>query len=67
MTAPETDEFLNTAQAAELIHVSPATLHGWRAQGKGPHVHRFSRRACLYKRSDLIDWINTRRTGDPAP
>jgi hypothetical protein len=59
MTTPEPDDdFLDTAAAAELLHVAPATLNAWRAAGRGPPVYRFSRRACLYRRADLLQFIN---------
>ena len=50
---------LNTAQAAEYLHITPRTLKFWRLQGKGPcYVGPLGRRI-LYRPADLDDFIES--------
>ncbi len=67
------EQFLTTEEAADFlwqrfrVRVSPITLANWRATGAdGPVVHRFSRRAVLYKVADLLRWVENRASGEVA-
>ena len=66
-TLAEGDCYLSTAKAAKLIGVSAATLTSWRSRrADGPPAYPISnRRLCVYKRSELIAWVEQfrRETG----
>ena len=47
---------LDTAEAAEYLHVSPRTLEAWRVRGGGPLFRKLGRRV-LYDPDDLFDWL----------
>lgn len=50
-------ELLTITEAAELLRSPVATLRYWRHLGTGPHSFKIGRHV-LYRRSDLLDWIN---------
>jgi hypothetical protein len=58
----QTDEFLTTTEAAEVLGVTPSWLHHARhfKSPEQPPYHRFDR-AIRYKRADLIAWIEASR------
>jgi len=49
-------KLLTTAQAAEMIGFSCATLETWRTHGKGPAYLKLGY-AVRYKESDLLAWV----------
>ena len=51
--------FLDTAQAAEFLKISPRTLEKQRVVGGGPRFRKFGRRV-LYALTDLRDWADER-------
>jgi excisionase family DNA binding protein len=53
-------ELLTIAEAAELLRAPVATLRYWRHLGTGPCSFRLGRRV-LYRRDDLLGWIDTQR------
>ena len=50
--------FLNNAEAAGFLGLSPRTMEKLRIQGRGPRFHKFGRRV-LYARGDLEAWTTT--------
>lgn len=50
----------DTAQAANILGISPRTLERWRLEGKGPTFRKFGKRA-LYTELDLIEWSDAQR------
>ncbi len=56
-------ELLTLTEAAELLRAPVATLRYWRHLGTGPCSFRLGRRV-LYRRDDLLRWIDTRRGQD---
>jgi excisionase family DNA binding protein len=50
------NEFLTTAEAAEILRTPIATLYQWRHRSEGPPAHKIGKRL-LYKRVDLLEWI----------
>lgn len=65
-------EHLTTAEAADYLRKAPRTLIRWRALRIGPAWHKVGHHV-LYKRTDLDEWVTTRRcdpvrepTGGPA-
>ena len=53
-------EFLSEDQVADLLCQSVRTIQKWRVSGFGPPFYKFGR-SVRYNRSDLVDWIETRR------
>ena len=51
------DDLLTVAEAAELLRVRPRTVTRYRQQGKLPY-HRYSVKKVLYRRSDLIRFLD---------
>jgi predicted DNA-binding transcriptional regulator AlpA len=56
-----TSKSLNTAQAAEMLGVRPATMRGWKAQRVGPPFIQLSARCVRYAESDIQAYANERR------
>jgi predicted DNA-binding transcriptional regulator AlpA len=52
---------LNTAQAAELLGIRPATLRGWKAQRLGPPFIQLSPRCVRYDERDIQLYVDERR------
>ena len=52
---------LNTAQAAEMLGVSPATLRGWKSQRIGPPFLQLSPRCVRYAEIDIQQYVEERR------
>ena len=50
----------NPAQAAEYLHISPATLEAWRVQNRGPAFLKVGGRV-QYLKSDLDAFLRSRR------
>ena len=55
------DALLKTADAADLLTLSPRTLEALRLRGGGPPFILVTDRAVRYRREDLWQWISTRR------
>jgi hypothetical protein len=53
------DEWLSLIQAAELTHLSKAALAQLRYRGGGPVFYRLSGKTILYRRSELISWMES--------
>jgi len=52
-------ELIDTAQAAEILNVSPATLRSWRLRGYGPAYYKLGLRLVRYKRAEIVAWLET--------
>lgn len=50
-------ELMTTAQAAQILKISPRTLEAWRLQGIGPNYIRISGRCIRYTNSALDEWL----------
>jgi DNA-binding transcriptional MerR regulator len=59
-------EFLDIQEAAALLRTPPATLRQWRSRGGGPPAARIGKRL-LYRRADLIAWVDDRLTDRACP
>jgi transcriptional regulator GlxA family with amidase domain len=56
----ESDTYLTTAEAAQLVRLSPRTLERLRLQGSGPRylkAGRGKKARVLYRRTDLVAWL----------
>jgi hypothetical protein len=60
MAEIDDDAMLDVQAAARLIGLSAATLAKMRCMGGGPPFLKLGRRV-LYRRGDLIIWLNARR------
>jgi predicted DNA-binding transcriptional regulator AlpA len=61
------DEWLTLPQAAELMRMTKATIAQMRYRGNGPKFYRLSAKTILYKRSEVLSWMESRaytRTDD---
>ncbi|WP_349426904.1 helix-turn-helix domain-containing protein [Microbacterium sp. LWS13-1.2] len=61
------DEWLTLAQAADLMRMTKATIAQMRYRGDGPRFYRLSAKTILYKRSEVLAWMESRacnRTDD---
>ena len=56
------DALLTTAQAAEFLNSTEAALHARRHRGGGPMFVRVSPRRIMYRKCDLLGWIEQRLT-----
>jgi len=54
-----TARFLNNAEAAAFLRLSPRTLEKRRMLGDGPRFRKIGRRV-IYALDDLINWANAR-------
>ena len=55
-----------TPQAAEYLSLSPSTLEKLRISGQGPPFIRLGLRAIGYLKTDLDDWLESRRNRSTA-
>lgn len=53
------NRLLDEKETAELLRVSPKTLQQWRWRKTGPPAVRIGRRACRYRLSDLLAYLET--------
>ncbi len=56
----EINSYLNTAEAARYLRLSPRTLENMRLTGEGP-VYRKHGRLVVYHLTDLIAWSESRK------
>ena len=63
------EEFIQPAVVAEITGLSIAALAQLRYQGKGPRFYKPTPRTVLYRRHEVIAWVEASaqsRTGSPA-
>lgn len=60
----DADQLLTTAEASALLNTPIATLRWWRHNGVGPKAFRLGARKIMYKRSDLMRWLDEQYTAD---
>lgn len=61
------DEWLDLDDAARMMHMTRAALAQLRYRGGGPTFYRISAKTILYKRSGILEWMESRactRTDD---
>ena len=54
------DEWLTLLQAATLMRMTRAAIAQLRYRGVGPKFYRLSAKTILYKRSEVIAWMESR-------
>ena len=52
------DELLTTVEAAAVAGVTESTLRYWRHVGEGPKSFTLGRRKVMYKKSDVVAWLD---------
>ncbi len=52
--------YVTTREAADLLHVAPATLERWRWSKRGPAYRRFGG-LIRYDQSELLSWAEAQR------
>lgn len=52
-----TKEYMTSAEVADLLRISPATLCRWRQVGHGPHVIWLSPTTPRYRSLDVHQWL----------
>ena len=55
-------ELMTSAEVADLLRVSQATLCRWRERGTGPRVYWLSPRAPRYAWPDVEQWLDRSRS-----
>ena len=53
------DEWLTLPQAATLMRMTRAAIAQLRYRGIGPTFYRLSAKTILYKRSEVIEWMES--------
>ncbi|WP_170605661.1 helix-turn-helix transcriptional regulator [Ruegeria arenilitoris] len=67
MSDPAQQSLCSTAEAAEFLGISPASLNRLRRSHDGPPAIRINARVFLYRRCDLATWIRRRtQIGPPT-
>jgi len=63
------EEFIQPSTVGDITGLSVAALAQLRYQGKGPRFYKPTPKTVLYKRSEVIAWVEASaqtRTGSPA-
>jgi len=63
------EDFIQPSTVGEITGLSVAALAQLRYQGKGPRFYKPTPKTVLYKRSEVIAWVEASaqtRTGSPA-
>jgi excisionase family DNA binding protein len=59
----ESNDFMTTAEVAQLTRAPQSTVRYWRHCGTGPKSFRLGRRV-LYRRGDVDQWIADHETAE---
>ena len=54
------NQYLTPAEAAEILHCSPATLKDWRYKAIGPRYVRLGYRSIGYRPEDIQAFVDER-------
>lgn len=59
---------ITSAEAANLLGISPRTLSNWRVRGRGPAYVRVGKKRSpvLYRICDIEEWINSHLVGSAS-
>ena len=60
----EAEPILTTQQTSELANIPIPTLRWWRHQGVGPRSFRLGARKVMYRRSDVLAWLDQQYNAD---
>jgi excisionase family DNA binding protein len=59
-------EYMTIGEAADLLRRPVQTLYAWRHRGVGPPARKLGR-SLLYRRADVIAWIDAQPLAPSAP
>lgn len=59
------DEYLSTAEVAQLMKLPAGTIRYWRHIGEGPPAFKVGRKAVRYRRSVVMAWLTEQEKADP--
>lgn len=51
-------DLLTTSEVSAMVNTPAATLRWWRHKGTGPKAFRLGARKVMYRRSDVVRWID---------
>ena len=57
-------DILTTAETSGLINTPEATLRWWRHQGTGPRAFKLGARKVMYRRADVLAWLDRQYQAD---
>jgi predicted DNA-binding transcriptional regulator AlpA len=60
------DDLLTSRELARSLKVSERAPENWRQHGNGPRYMRAGGRRVLYRWSDVLQWLETRRFSSTA-
>lgn len=60
------NDLLTVTEAAEIMHTPAATLRFWRHKGIGPKSFKLGPRRVMYKREDVIAWMEEQYNAEQA-
>ena len=63
----ETDQLLTTTEAAQLLNTPVGTLRWWRHQGTGPRSFCLGSRKVMYRRADVVAWLEAQYAAGQTP
>lgn len=66
MTVDLDDPMLTTAQVSLATNIPEATLRWWRHMGTGPKGFRLGARKVMYRRSDVLAWLDEQYGAEAA-
>ncbi|MEV8252388.1 AlpA family phage regulatory protein [Rhodoglobus sp. NPDC076762] len=61
------DEFIRPATVVEITGMSIAALAQMRTRGRGPRFYKPTERTVLYKRSEIMAWLESSAQSCTAP
>lgn len=60
-------DLMTAYETAELLRISTSTLHEWATREVGPSVYRLGPRHHRWDRRDVLEWLESRRSGVGPP
>lgn len=60
------DPILTTLETAKLLNTPVGTLRWWRHVGSGPKGFRLGARKVMYRRSDVLGWLDEQYAAETA-
>jgi predicted DNA-binding transcriptional regulator AlpA len=60
--ATEISDWISPTRAAATAGITTKTLQNLAKRGDGPPIYRFSQKIVRYRESEVIAWINSRRS-----
>jgi predicted DNA-binding transcriptional regulator AlpA len=55
------EELISPKKAAQILGTNENVMAIWRHRGEGPDYYKLSRRAIRYLKSDIYQWLRSRK------